>query len=274
MEKKLLNIFKKINANNKFGHAYLIYNTDFSIVEEDLNKIIINYLMNTDVDIKNNPDVHIIAPTGQKITKDQILSLEKSLASKSQINENIVYIINEADKLNDYAANSLLKTLEEPEKNIYAFLITDNLEKIWDTIKSRCILIKINDKILPIEETYEEKLIEIAIDIINKLEKNLNVEESKIYKIFKNKDRIETKQIFELINLYYKDCVNKINNRKIEFFINYEKEIISILDINNSSTLIKKILLINEEIKNLDYNVNINLFLDNFILKFERCNNG
>ncbi|MBH8622728.1 DNA polymerase III subunit delta' [Spiroplasma poulsonii] len=50
-----------------------------------------------------------------------------------------VYVINGADLLTLEAANSLLKFLEEPSKNTYAFLLTRNKTKVIDTIKSRCL---------------------------------------------------------------------------------------------------------------------------------------
>lgn len=66
-------------------------------------------------------DVLIVNPQKDKITKEQIIDIQMELANKSQINNNRVYIITEANKMNDYAANSLLKFLEEPQENVYAF---------------------------------------------------------------------------------------------------------------------------------------------------------
>ncbi|WP_338990557.1 DNA polymerase III subunit delta' [Spiroplasma endosymbiont of Seladonia tumulorum] len=50
-----------------------------------------------------------------------------------------VYVINGIDLLTLEAANSLLKFLEEPSKNTYAFLLTTNKTNVIDTIKSRCL---------------------------------------------------------------------------------------------------------------------------------------
>ncbi|AXF95027.1 DNA polymerase III subunit delta' [Spiroplasma phoeniceum] len=50
-----------------------------------------------------------------------------------------VYVINGIDLLTLEAANSLLKFLEEPSKNTYAFLLTTNKKNVIDTIKSRCL---------------------------------------------------------------------------------------------------------------------------------------
>ncbi|WP_374696720.1 DNA polymerase III subunit delta' [Spiroplasma endosymbiont of Polydrusus formosus] len=50
-----------------------------------------------------------------------------------------VYVIKEVNLLTPEAANSLLKFLEEPIKNTYAFLLTTNKTKVIETIKSRCL---------------------------------------------------------------------------------------------------------------------------------------
>ncbi|WP_338955054.1 DNA polymerase III subunit delta' [Spiroplasma endosymbiont of Polydrusus cervinus] len=50
-----------------------------------------------------------------------------------------VYVIKGVDLLTLEAANSLLKFLEEPSQNTYAFLLTTNKTKVIETIKSRCL---------------------------------------------------------------------------------------------------------------------------------------
>lgn len=52
-----------------------------------------------------------------------------------------VYIIQSADKMNTSASNALLKFLEEPIPNRYAFLTTNNHSRMLDTIVSRCQMI-------------------------------------------------------------------------------------------------------------------------------------
>ena len=47
--------------------------------------------------------------------------------------------MNNTNTLTPQAANAFLKTLEEPPKNIKFLLLTNNLESILPTIKSRCV---------------------------------------------------------------------------------------------------------------------------------------
>jgi DNA polymerase-3 subunit delta' len=49
-----------------------------------------------------------------------------------------VFIIDEAELLDQYAQNALLKTLEEPPAQTYVFLITRRPERLLPTIRSRC----------------------------------------------------------------------------------------------------------------------------------------
>jgi DNA polymerase-3 subunit delta' len=49
-----------------------------------------------------------------------------------------VFLIDDADKLNDQSANALLKTLEEPTRTSYLILITARPAMLLPTIRSRC----------------------------------------------------------------------------------------------------------------------------------------
>ena len=49
-----------------------------------------------------------------------------------------IYIIDEVHMLTNHAFNALLKTLEEPPENVIFILATTEVNKVLDTIKSRC----------------------------------------------------------------------------------------------------------------------------------------
>ncbi len=53
-----------------------------------------------------------------------------------------IAIINDADTMNDEAANALLKTLEEPPDGAVLILIASSLESLLPTIRSRCQLVR------------------------------------------------------------------------------------------------------------------------------------
>lgn len=50
-----------------------------------------------------------------------------------------IYIIQDAQYLNENAQNALLKTIEEPPSYVVIFLLTDNAEGLLETIRSRCV---------------------------------------------------------------------------------------------------------------------------------------
>lgn len=85
----------------------------------------------------SHPNVVIISPEDEMIRKEQIEQLLYNYSLTSIEDNNRVYIIKEADLLNQSAANALLKFLEEPQENIYGILITENINKVLSTIKSR-----------------------------------------------------------------------------------------------------------------------------------------
>ena len=69
---------------------------------------------------------------------DEIRDLRESVKFAPSQSKNKVYIIDEVHMLTKEAFNALLKTLEEPPKNVYFILATTELHKIPDTIVSRC----------------------------------------------------------------------------------------------------------------------------------------
>jgi len=53
-----------------------------------------------------------------------------------------IFIVEDADCMNDNAANALLKTLEEPEPTSHLILTTSNPTALLPTIRSRCQIIR------------------------------------------------------------------------------------------------------------------------------------
>ena len=95
----------------------------------------------------NYPDYFYLQPEEDKtsISIDAIRKLIESLALNNQYVKQRIVIIDSADVLLHNAANSLLKTLEEPSENTSLILITHKLSKVSATIRSRCQLITVKD---------------------------------------------------------------------------------------------------------------------------------
>jgi DNA polymerase-3 subunit delta' len=88
--------------------------------------------------------------------------LEK-LALKSHSGKYKIIIIWLPEKLNNSAANRLLKTIEEPQDKTLILLITENVSNILPTIKSRCQVLSFP----PMEHNVLSKWIKDEYDLSN-----------------------------------------------------------------------------------------------------------
>jgi DNA polymerase III delta' subunit len=86
----------------------------------------------------NFPDVMVISPAKDKLKIDQMRLLKDTAYLKPMVGRKRVFIVDEAEKMNDEASNSLLKILEEPPPFSHIILVTPNPYRIIPTIKSRC----------------------------------------------------------------------------------------------------------------------------------------
>ena len=166
-----------------------------------------------------------------------------------------LYLIFDAEKLcypNQEAANALLKILEEPNKNHLFILVTSNINKIIDTIISRCIPIyfnnieenkletlikelgninkgkaKIISKICMGNMRYAKELINTydnKIDLIQKLITFLKINKPlKWNESFKKMNKKNTLEILNLLSIFFKDLkLLQKNSDKIHLIDCYE----------------------------------------------------
>lgn len=84
----------------------------------------------------NSPDVFIIEPKERSIGVGQIRELNRW--SNETVELYKFAVIKEADKMTFAAANACLKTLEEPSKSRFFFLIANNPKALPKTLVSRC----------------------------------------------------------------------------------------------------------------------------------------
>ena len=99
-----------------------------------------------------HPDLYYLKPTAPATSKsknpvrsiriDDIRVLCEKLNQTSQYGGFRVAILNQAELLTLSAANSLLKTLEEPGKNVLILLVTARTHRLPVTIRSRCQLMR------------------------------------------------------------------------------------------------------------------------------------
>lgn len=91
---------------------------------------------------EEHPDLHIIQNAQAQVKIEDIREILRQANFKPYEGKAKIFIIDNAHKLNIEAANSLLKVLEEPPKNVAIILITHKPQSIIKTVLSRCKMIK------------------------------------------------------------------------------------------------------------------------------------
>ena len=87
-----------------------------------------------------HPDLMPIEPaeTGKQIAIDQVRNLIEFCTLTANYGRHQIIILNPAEAMNQNAANSLLKLLEEPPKSTMLLLISHRPSALLATIRSRC----------------------------------------------------------------------------------------------------------------------------------------
>jgi len=206
---------KKINTNNK----------SFKLVKNNSHP---NFHLIDLIDDKKNIEISQIRKMINYTNKSTFNNLPKFI------------LIDNIENLNLSSANALLKIIEEPKHNCFFFLIHNNNKKIFDTLKSRCLLYKINftfdqsieitNKLIngDILELINKDLINHYntpgdyIDLINFAKmhqidlKKFNLKEFLIYLIKENyykKDTYIKSYIINFIQLYFLKIFLNSNNK-------------------------------------------------------------
>lgn len=252
----------------------------------------------------NHPDLHIIDTEGKTIKREDIDNLIESINKKPYESKIKIYIIKNCHDMTLQAANTFLKTLEEPPKDSVIILLTNNINMLLSTIVSRCQVIKFKDvnqdkirKFLidkyNIDEIrafiiayYAKGILNKAINIVTGkddiLEKRKVVIEifDKIVKtdseiIFEcenyfeeQKDNID--EILEIMMLWIRD-VSFVKNNMESLLINKDflelaREHAEDLQIDVADELVVYLQRISDNIRN---NVNYKLTIDRMLLKIQ-----
>lgn len=313
-QKVVYQMLQNAGKKQKFSHAYLIdanhypRKLEFAIALAKFILCLYHYSNSEQcglcsqcqrIDDGNFTELKIISPDGSWIKKEQLEDLQKQFSTKAIESKNKIYIINDAEKMNASAANSILKFLEEPEPGIIAILITDNMYQLLDTIISRCQVISLakikqSDMTHPSSVTTLEKIgfflsktgedyqnfihsdekkeqIDHAIQFIQELESNGEkaiLKENKLWiSIFRDKEQNDFG--LEIMLLFYKDMINQKVGLPIEFMDDYVEVLKKLVEKNTMKQLCKKIEMLIELKNHLRVNANNNLLIDQLILSFQ-----
>lgn len=270
-------ILKNSIENNKLSHAYLFE------IQDNRDEIVFSFIKNilcpkkykegcnqcsicNRLNNHNYPGVKIIKPDGTWIKKEQLLELQKDFSKTSLESDKMIYIIYNAEKMNDASANTILKFLEEPSPGIIAILLTNNIHEVIDTIVSRCQIINCKSTVYDIDKLFEKEKINNVIKLVEELEQKENNIIAKIDVLWNNilSEREEIKIYFEIMFLLYFNALQyKINVNNVD-----KKYIRNIIDNNSLYGIKEKINIISDIRENLKFNVNNHMIMDKFIILF------
>lgn len=286
------NLLLNEKKNNKIVQAYLFVSEDKSFLMQyslDFAKEIItdtyNEQISDQIDDNCYPELKIIESNNNTIKKEQLIELQESFSVKPVLGNKLVYIIDGAENLNSAAANTILKFLEEPSDDIVAILLTDNLQKVIPTVRSRCQIISFNNdkksdnmifdiykKYYP-ESEFNDETFNYLVTGILELIKKIDTKKIKTYIYFKTdisniyKEKRDYLFLFDFILYFYYDMLNFKLHRNLMYMNNYT-DYLEALDLENTFESIENKLQIIENTKNnLETNMNLKLLMDDFIIK-------
>jgi DNA polymerase-3 subunit delta' len=93
------------------------------------------------VEARTHPDLYVLEPLGEMIRIDDVRALRHDLHMRPFEADRRVYLILDADRMNEDAADALLKDLEEPPPYAVIVLAASELGPLPPTILSRCQLV-------------------------------------------------------------------------------------------------------------------------------------
>lgn len=142
----------------KVSHAYILNGPDLSgkmMIAEAFARALLCEKQDPDgcgecrscrqSDDRNNPDIiYVKHDKPNTISVDDIRTqLNNDIVIKPYSNQYKIYIVDEAEKMNQQAQNALLKTIEEPPAYAVIMLLTTNADSFLQTIRSRCITLNL-----------------------------------------------------------------------------------------------------------------------------------
>ena len=257
-------------GNQRVSHSYMFVGKSGIGKRLFAREFAKGLLGNFEKDILNYEDYNEIGTLeGKKIISvDQIREIIKKANELPTESQKRVFVVDEADKMNIEAQNSILKTLEEPPEYVVIILIVTNENKMLETIKSRCNILKFDSLK---DEEIEEFL---------KANKDLNKGEKKVEIKLLNgsleniNDLEQMEQNYNLlktfaISIKKKDTAEAFNNGLLLY--ENKNDIMSLLDLLNivflEEGLTKCVFVVENTKTKILQNNNYNMCIDNLIMK-------
>lgn len=256
------------------------------------------------IDSGNHPDMHVVEPDGNSIKKEQIQQLQSEFVKAGVESNRKIYVIEHVDRMTVNAANSLLKFLEEPNSETYAILLTENPQKLLNTIISRCQVLSF--RTLPpahlqtrlINEGVDESSAIILSNLTNSMEEALQLNNDEwfglgrklviqLYEVLMNRphqallfihenwvkhftDKAQNEVGLNLLLLLYRDILHIQIDQEEKVVFSYKKEELKKDALQQSQKkTVRSLELILEAKNKLNSNMNLQLLMEQLVLDLQ-----
>ena len=161
---KAESILEKAFRNGRLHHAILLYGNSATALE-DVAKKTASLLFGRPC--ARHPDLFELRPEGKmRLIKigsasdrtggdwppNTMRKLLRDIRQSPSAGAVKVAIVHEADRMNAESANAFLKTLEEPPPDTTIFMLTTRPNDLLDTIRSRCIALRVDSEPEPLDD--------------------------------------------------------------------------------------------------------------------------
>lgn len=292
---RLTSAFKSLKLEQTNGHAYLFYSAD-EVLNNNIALIYAKSLLCENhtacsncnackmFDSLSHPDLTIIEKDSIKV--EDASSIINKLNTKPIISSKKLFIILNAENMNELAQNKLLKSLEEPNESNIFILTTTKTDKILPTVLSRVSKMFVpkltkQDKQLIQEELLLqsikiEKYVDVDISLTEILNNEINSEfQTTVDSIYKMLTSLKTSADIPVVS----SSLSKANKNLflsvlMEMFLSAIKSEKSKFDSNiilyiknnySEKAIIKCCKLIEDAYKKVLANVNFTYVLDNLL---------
>ena len=191
------------------------------------------------------PNIHYLNGSDFKNVKiEDIRILKNNLLKKPIIEKKRFIILDDVETFNTNSLNGLLKIIEEPSESNYFILINNSTKNLLDTIKSRCLELKI---------ILSEKSRLNIIDFLTEIHEQKNILDKNSIKVspgnFVKFNSFFCDKIFDLNDSFLKNFKTSLNFYKKEKDIFYKDLLIFLTEYSLKKYRFK------------DYNSNQNYFI-------------
>ncbi len=249
--KEIIDSINNRKLNDSFSHANLIVGND-GIGKSIIARYLSNEIIRTKDDAESVDIVKYI-PSSTSFGVDDVRKIIDEVSKKPYEGDKKVLILYRCDKLTVQAQNALLKTIEEPPNGVYLILLSDSLEIILDTIKSRCqiykltplnkkeISIYIEDKYIGIPSEDKKSALAYSAGVPGNVDKfisdqNLKNLRNTCIELFE--DILKREQSFVL---KYEELLSDSKNDRFELLnilLSYIRDIMLFKELNNSELIV------------------------------------